>query len=298
MKNQKLLIAVIIIMAANFLWQLYNVAIAVYSGYFDPFFLFRYIPTLIGVIAIILFVASKFRKSGLLRFYMGTILFAYPFTVGLYISFFTRTNGFIEQAITLNAMQYVWMAIGFVFTAANAVGLWILSRTRVAKVTYNFIGRETFPEFTPASMGKRFLNRVADSFVYIYIALIYINDGLFGEALRDEASFGIYTLFELPFLVAYYLLFEAVFQSTPGKCLTNTIVVNDSGERPSFTQILGRTFSRLIPFDAFTFFGNSARGWHDSLPNTYVVEAAGINEQHEQEFILDAERDATVNLKV
>ncbi len=126
MKNQKLLTAVIVIMAANFLWQFYNVAIAVYSGYFDPFFLIRYIPTLIGVVAIILFVTSKFRKSGLLRFYMGTILFAYPFTVGLYISFFTRTNGFIEQAITLNAMHYVWMAIGFVFTAANAVCLSIL----------------------------------------------------------------------------------------------------------------------------------------------------------------------------
>lgn len=295
MKNQKLLFAVVLIMAANFLWQLYTLAMSVYRGYFDAFFMFRYIPTCIGVTAIILYVISKFKNSGLLRFYMGTIIFSYPFTIGLYISFFTRTPNFTGQEITLNAMQYVWMAIGFVFTAANAVGLWILSRTRVAKLTYQYAGGELFPEFTPASLGKRFLNRLTDSFVYIYIALIYINDGLFGEALRDEASFGIFTLFEIPFLIVYYLLFEAVFQTTPGKCLTNTIVVNENGQRPRFAQILGRTFSRLIPFDAFTFFGESSRGWHDSLPGTYVVEAADINEEEEQDFVLDAENDLLIN---
>ena len=89
-------------------------------------------------------------------------------------------------------------------------------------------------------------------------------------------------MLELPFLILYYLFFESIFQSTPGKALTNTIVVNDNGQRPRFIQLLGRTFGRLIPFDALSFFGNDARGWHDSLPGTYVVEATDINEQYSQ----------------
>ena len=79
-----------------------------------------------------------------------------------------------------------------------------------------------------------------------------------------------------------------MFNTTPGKCATNTVIVNEAGNRPNFGQILGRTFARLIPFDALSFF--SARGWHDSLSGTYVVSAAN-NETATDEITLDAEQN-------
>jgi uncharacterized RDD family membrane protein YckC len=54
--------------------------------------------------------------------------------------------------------------------------------------------------------------------------------------------------------------------------ITGCKVVNEKGGRPSFGQILGRTFARLIPFEAFSFLGTTGRGLHDSVAKTFVVK--------------------------
>jgi uncharacterized RDD family membrane protein YckC len=72
--------------------------------------------------------------------------------------------------------------------------------------------------------------------------------------------------------VAYYVVAEAAFQRTIAKLLTGTMVINSTGGRPSFGQIVGRSFARLIPFEAFSFLGGRQPvGWHDSLSGTRVV---------------------------
>jgi hypothetical protein len=38
-----------------------------------------------------------------------------------------------------------------------------------------------------------------------------------------------------------------------------------------------------------SFLGAGARGWHDSLPNTYVVESIDVDDVQEYEITLDAE---------
>jgi len=68
----------------------------------------------------------------------------------------------------------------------------------------------------------------------------------------------------------YYLLFETVLGVTPGKLLTETRVINNEGKKPSPVNVAGRTFLRLIPFEALSFFGY--KGLHDKLSNTSVVE--------------------------
>jgi uncharacterized RDD family membrane protein YckC len=70
--------------------------------------------------------------------------------------------------------------------------------------------------------------------------------------------------------VAYYVLFEATLGRTPGKFITGTRVVNRAGGKPSFGQIVGRSFTRLVPFEAFSFLG-SRGGWHDRWSHTRVV---------------------------
>lgn len=70
----------------------------------------------------------------------------------------------------------------------------------------------------------------------------------------------------------YFFVLEAFTGRTLGKILTGTKVINVHGQKPSFGQVVGRTFSRYIPFEPFSFlFGD--RGWHDSLSKTYVVLA-------------------------
>ena len=40
--------------------------------------------------------------------------------------------------------------------------------------------------------------------------------------------------------------------------------------RPTYGQILGRTFSRFVPFEAFSFLPSPV-GWHDRWSGTRVV---------------------------
>ena len=123
----------------------------------------------------------------------------------------------------------------------------------------------------PASRGKRFLNLLID---YAGLMLFGFIAGLLLQVLGlypiiesvNETVLGIFII------TTYYLFFESTWQRTPGKWITKTKVVSKDGTKPNFTQILGRSFSRLIPFEAFSFLvGGNPIGWHDRFPGTLVV---------------------------
>ena len=66
----------------------------------------------------------------------------------------------------------------------------------------------------------------------------------------------------------YCFLSEHFFRQTFGKFLTNSCVVSTRGNL-SASKIAGRTFARLIPFDAISYlFGAN---WHDKVSATTVV---------------------------
>lgn len=125
----------------------------------------------------------------------------------------------------------------------------------------------------PASKGRRFGTFVVDYLLFMAMSFVFgvvVALG-FGEA-------GMAWLRSLPDLVlgaglflVYYLFFEGLWARTPGKLLFGTVVVNEAGGKPSLGQVLGRTVSRFIPFEALSTFGE--RPWHDSLPKTRVVMA-------------------------
>ncbi|MCW3105102.1 MAG: hypothetical protein JWO09_3542 [Bacteroidetes bacterium] len=69
----------------------------------------------------------------------------------------------------------------------------------------------------------------------------------------------------------YYFMFEFFLQRTPGKYVTKTIVVNEYGEKPDAATTILRTVIRLVPFEAFSCFSDSNRGWHDRWSKTYVL---------------------------
>lgn len=102
--------------------------------------------------------------------------------------------------------------------------------------------------------------------------------GITGHAdwLRDSNETLLNIVFFLILYPSYYILFESTAQSSLGKLVLGRIVVNEYGEKPSFHQIVTRSFSRIVPFEPFSCF--SDRGWHDNWSDTYVIRKKDLEE--------------------
>ena len=108
-----------------------------------------------------------------------------------------------------------------------------------------------------ASQNKRFLNFLIDTLL-IYLLLIF------------SPIYSTGFLISIPFL--YYLFFEIIYNKTPGKFLTKTLVKRVDGKKLRPRDVVVRTLSRYIPFEIFTFLGNkNPVGWHDKISKTRVV---------------------------
>lgn len=132
---------------------------------------------------------------------------------------------------------------------------------------------------TPVSRWLRLANFVID-----YIAMIFAVGLVFfivGMVVGEEGITGLDSALEsIPDIVfgvvmflVYYLPLEALTGRTVGKLVTGTKIVTEEGGKPSFGQVLGRTLSRLVPFEPFSIFRREGRGWHDTWPGIYVVKS-------------------------
>lgn len=138
---------------------------------------------------------------------------------------------------------------------------------------------------TPASNWKRFVNLIVDNIILqilsaaagFAIGMMYVlSRGTEEVAMlpAEETQLNIAGyIVGLVVALSYFAGCEILFQRTPAKFLTGTIVVNLDGGRPTTGQILGRTACRFIPFEAFSFLGDPCVGWHDSIPKTRVIDA-------------------------
>ena len=121
-----------------------------------------------------------------------------------------------------------------------------------------------------AGGGKRFANLLIDVIgFYALLFLLGMVVGTFDPMYDFEGpsfTISVYLIY-----VAYYWLFETLTGKTLGKFITRTRIVKEDGSKPEPINILGRSFSRLIPFDAFSFLGAQGKGWHDSIPKIYVI---------------------------
>ena len=118
-----------------------------------------------------------------------------------------------------------------------------------------------------ATTGQRFANFIVDSIVRTI--LTYAVTALVVMAGAQE----LVLLFTLPLFFFYYFIFELVFGWTPGKLVTGTRVVSRDGSKLTAWRVAGRTLSRVVPFEPFSFI-NGPPGWHDSWSNTLVVQRA------------------------
>ncbi len=123
-----------------------------------------------------------------------------------------------------------------------------------------------------ANEDKRFFNYLIDIITIILVSY-FIN--------------GFLPIHPMILFVLYFTFSEWLLSKTMGKFFTGTTVVTENGKSLSFLNSLGRTFCRLIPFEAFScLFYKKANGWHDRLSKTIVVK----------DDVLKAKRTASVSL--
>ncbi len=141
--------------------------------------------------------------------------------------------------------------------------------------------------FTDASKGKRLANYLIDGFGYLCFAFVV---GLFlGYATLDTgyeetifseeptaASKIIDYIFGIIVILTYYTTQEYFLKGKSiGKFITKTRAVTIHNEQLSFSNALGRSACRIIPFEAFSFLGEKNNGWHDSISKTKVIDDIG-----------------------
>lgn len=106
-------------------------------------------------------------------------------------------------------------------------------------------------------------------FIYVFSFIVGIIMGFMGfySVLGDDLWIRVIGVL---CQVMYYFIFEATTGTTFGKMILGYVVINKYAESPKAMAVLGRSFSRLVPFEALSCFGE--RGWHDQWSNTYVVK--------------------------
>lgn len=119
--------------------------------------------------------------------------------------------------------------------------------------------------------GTRVLNFVVDTLLAFVIAY-GVNNWWDIEVMYWHYPFiPFYEIFWIMIFV-YYTFFESIFKRSPAKWLSISKVVNKTGGRPAFWQILVRSFIRLTIIDCF-FMPFLDKPLHDYLSRTEVVEA-------------------------
>jgi uncharacterized RDD family membrane protein YckC len=112
-------------------------------------------------------------------------------------------------------------------------------------------------------------------FIAAMIAQVSGNDALL-DWLGNMGRLDGYAIGIAVFLI-YYNALEILSGRTVGKWITGTIVVDLYGGKPGASRILKRTLCRLIPFEFLTFI-RQRRGWHDTIPDLYVVNKREFEE--------------------
>lgn len=139
-------------------------------------------------------------------------------------------------------------------------------------------------------LDKRFFNFIIDMFMLSFILFIGLVIFISNNATTPNEGKDLINRFLtnslLQFTVTacitllYYNLFEIFTSRTVGKFCTNTIVVDENGDKVNYETIMIRSLIRIIPLywiSIFLLF--PTRGLHDVVSKTYVVNKRELEEK-------------------
>ena len=259
--------------------------------FLSNFSLFReiFIPVfyLMIIVAIVLYFISKKTEQRLLQFCMSIVFISNAIMAILLIFsiiglFSTLGNRSIPADISISgiflSLFFMFFKIGFTVSVCfiylrESKKRFVLKALPEEQPEVLFLkdGKVEIP-YQRATRGTRFLNVFIDAVIIILVfsPILMRELKIFSRYIEDAMgeNLGLYVV-SLVTGILYYTIFEGFFRMTPAKFLTSTIVTGFSSAKTNFGQIIGRSFCRKIPFEAFSFFGEM--GWHDQLPETTVA---------------------------
>lgn len=133
--------------------------------------------------------------------------------------------------------------------------------------------------------GHYLIDAIIIGIISFFIQVVAISGGLdTGYSIRFGSFQYTISIANYFIIVGYYFLCELTMQRTIGKFATDSVVINEFAEPPGSESLIARSFSRIVPFEAFSCL--SERGWHDKWSKTYVVKQS---EQQALKRLLNAD---------
>ncbi len=186
-----------------------------------------------------------------------------------------RTDEELIKIVTLDRDNYQPLAV---IAAEEEIKCRELDTTKIEQVENELkteIEEKKKIDDKTVSSLIRFANFFIDTIVWfiawliVSVIIAFILTMLF-DNLELIIIRGVYLLL-IPTFFGYYYIMEVSCQKTVAKFITKTKVVTNNGNKPNKSDILARTFCRLIPLDRISFLF-TRNGFHDRLSNTRVVK--------------------------
>lgn len=138
--------------------------------------------------------------------------------------------------------------------------------------------------YATASKSKRFINYLIDLafFFILIIVLVFVFEYLGVGFFADESMNPIVDRVISSIIMAiYYIILESSLNGkTIGKYVTKTRAVTIDGKPLTLRNVVARSFSRIVPFEAFSFLGDDpSKGWHDKWSDTKVIDETMLIEE-------------------
>lgn len=141
----------------------------------------------------------------------------------------------------------------------------------------------------PTVLAKRLVNFIVDYIVFLGLFMfLIVAIGIIAGLVTGDEEFTFFSdlermnpiidrIFTGVMYCLYCLFFEYLANGKSiGKMLTKTRVVSADGTKPTLNQLVKRNFTRIVPFDGFSFLTETPQGWHDRWSDTYVVDDSSL----------------------
>ncbi len=157
---------------------------------------------------------------------------------------------------------------GFAGLTLGIFLIWVSLKKDKKTTSEKFIEIE---DFEIPIWWKRLIGFIIDNVIILIIYSITITlISQFFEVRLDKLYSPIVIM--APFYVFYYSIQEYLFNTSIGKVIFKLSVVSAlTSDKPTLTQIVIRSFTRLIPIDIFFFFTKRPIGLHDIVSKTVVL---------------------------